>query len=290
MPNCIKEITEKRYSVSQEAVEVTTKRMFGEILVDTKRSYFSTHPEYDKLKAQYEEEQKDGSNLSAKKQEVVVIDGKQFEIHQGVFDEKATVDIDNETLFTTDVKEVFLDSGKRVYFSSEVLWNRKETNIVALRNAVEMYRLNNIKSRKMNECQSVVIKNLEDVTKNLGKIGKIEIAKNNGGYGDIPIFVYGYISLKKNETSLKITDDEQLAEAETQEALRYLFYKEIENKYGESKFSHQGGKKKKILTESEMEAKKDFDSLVREITNTITLENLAENLEFVQEYYQELME
>ena len=77
---------------------------------------------------------------------------------------------------------------------------------------------------------------------------KIEIAKNNGGYGDIPIFVYGYISLKKNETSLKITDDEQLAEAETQEALRYLFYKEI------------------------------------------TLENLAENLEFVQEYYQELME
>lgn len=290
VPNCIKEITEKRYSVSQEAVEVTTKRMFGEILVDTKRSYFSTHPEYDKLKAQYEEEQKDGSNLSAKKQEVVVIDGKQFEIHQGVFDEKATVDIDNETLFTTDVKEVFLDSGKRVYFSSEVLWNRKETNIVALRNAVEMYRLNNIKSRKMNECQSVVIKNLEDVTKNLGKIGKIEIAKNNGGYGDIPIFVYGYISLKKNETSLKITDDEQLAEAETQEALRYLFYKEIENKYGESKFSHQVGKKKKILTESEMEAKKDFDSLVREITNTITLENLAENLEFVQEYYQELME
>ena len=69
-----------------------------------------------------------------------------------------------------------------------------------------------------------------------------------------------------------------------------MFYKEIENKYGESKFSHQVGKKKKILTESEMEAKKDFDSLVREITNTITLENLAENLEFVQEYYQELME
>ncbi len=132
VPNCIKEITEKRYSVSQEAVEVTTKRMFGEILVDTKRSYFSTHPEYDKLKAQYEEEQKDGSNLSAKKQEVVVIDGKQFEIHQGVFDEKATVDIDNETLFTTDVKEVFLDSGKRVYFFRQKYYGTEKKQILLL--------------------------------------------------------------------------------------------------------------------------------------------------------------
>ncbi len=83
---------------------------------------------------------------------------------------------------------------------------------------------------------------------------------------DMGIYQFLYMaifSLKKNETSLKITDDEQLAEAETQEALRYLFYKEIENKYGESKFSHQVGKKKKILTESEMEAKKDFDSLCK---------------------------
>lgn len=97
------------------------------------------------------------------------------------------------------------------------------------------------------------------------------------------------LHLKKNTVTLKLGDDEEIANANTLEALQYLFFKEIQKKYGESKFSHQGGKKKKILTESEMEAKKDFDSLVREVLLSLTIENTLENLEFLEEYYQELM-
>ena len=113
---------------------------------------------------------------------------------------------------------------------------------------------------------------------------------NNGGYGDTPILAYGYITLKKNTVTLKLGDDEEVAKSNTLEALQFLFYKEIEKKYGESKFSHQTGKKKKKLTKSEMEAKNDFDSLVRELMINLTVETTQESLDFLEEYYQELMQ
>lgn len=49
------------------------------------------------------------------------------------------------------------------------------------------------------------------------------------------------------------------------------------------------GIKKKVLTDYEKEMKEDFDSLVREILLNLTIENAKENLEFLEEYYQELM-
>ena len=112
---------------------------------------------------------------------------------------------------------------------------------------------------------------------------------DNGGYGDTPVLTYGCISLKKNTVSFEIIDDEELANSKTIEALQYLFIKEIEKKYGMNKFSHQEGKKKKVLTDYEKEMKEDFDSLVREILLNLTIENAKENLEFLEEYYQELM-
>ena len=152
-----------------------------------------------------------------------------------------------------------------------------------------MNRLNRIRERKRQEYEQLKIYSLDDVIKNASRIGKIELTMNNGGYGDVPVLAYGYIALKKNTVTVNIGDDEEIAKSHTFEALQYLFIKEIEKRYGESKFSHQKGKKKKILTKSEMEAKKDFDSLVREVLLNLTIENALENLEFLEEYYQELI-
>ena len=68
-----------------------------------------------------------------------------------------------------------------------------------------------------------------------------------------------------------------------------MMLKEIEKRYGESKFSHQEGKKKKILTDAEKEVKKEFDSLVREVLQDVTIESVMEILDFLNEYYQEVM-
>lgn len=293
VPNSITEETSLRYSRSMDTVEITIRRSFAGIVVDTEIKYDNTHPKYTELKAKYEEELSDCSNSimhnSDNRQEVVVIDGRQFAVHYSFWDKGGVVYIDNETLFTTNVKEVILDSGEKVRFCAETLIGRKETNIVALKNAVEMNRLNRIRERKRQEYETLRINSLDDVIKNASRIGKIELTMNNGGYGDMPILAYGYIALKKNTVTFKLGDDEEIAKSNTLEALQYLFFKEIEKRYGESKFSHQEGKKKKILTESEMEAKKDFDSLVREVLLSLTIENALENLEFLEEYYQELM-
>lgn len=222
-------------------------------------------------------------------QEVVVIDGRQFAVHHSLWDKKAVVYLDNETIFTTNVKEMILDSGEKVLFCAETLSGRKETNIVALKNVVEMNRFNRIREKKRQEYEKLRINSIDDVIANASRIGKVELTMNNGGYGNVPILAYGYIALKKNTVIFKLGDDEEIAKTNTLEALQYLFFKEIEKRYGESKFSHQGGKKKKVLTKSEMEAKKDFDSLVREALPSLTIENALENLEFLEEYYQELM-
>ena len=291
VPNSIIEETSLRYSRSMDAVEITIRRSFAGIIVDTEISYDNTHPQYNELKAKYEEELKHCSNsthASTNRQEVIVIDGKQFKVYYSLFG-KVEVYIDNETLFTTNVKEVSLDTGEKVHFCSEALTGRSETNMVALKNAVEMNRLNRIRERKRQEYESLEIHNLDDIIANACKIGRIELAMNNGGYGNIPVLAYGYLALKKNAVTIKLGDDEEIANSNTLEALQYLFFKEIQKKYGESKFSHQAGKKKKVLTESEMEAKKDFDSLVREVMLSLTVDNISENLEFLEEYYQELM-
>lgn len=54
-------------------------------------------------------------------------------------------------------------------------------------------------------------------------------------------------------------------------------------------FKMLGIKKKVLTTDYEKEMKEDFDSLVREILLNLTIENAKENLEFLEEYYQELM-
>ncbi len=289
VPNHIVEETSLRYSKSMDAVEITVNRKFAGILIASKVTYDNTHSKYAELKAEYEKEVSYNKESIDNMQKVIVIDGKQFTVHYDFWDGEASAIIDDETLFTTKVKEVILDSGKKVRFYHEgELMGRKETNLVALRNAVEMNRIKKLYEKKRKEYESLKVNNIFDVITNSDKIGKIKLTMNNGGFGDVPVFVYGYIALKKNTVTFKVGDNEEIAKSNNIEALQYLFYKEIEKKYGESKFSHQEGKKK-ILTKSEMEAKKDFDSLVREMLNSLTIENVLENLEFLEEYYQELM-
>ena len=284
VPNQVEEEVKLRYSKSMDAVEVTVKRSFAEIEIDSSIEIVKDHPEYNRLKKEFE---KDTS--SSNSQEVVEIDGKQFKVLHSFMQEKPVIYIDNETLFTTKEKEIFLDSGKKLYFSSANIMGRRESNIISLRNAVEIQRLNNLRKQKMWEYDSIKLVSINDVVSVADTIGKTKLTMNNGGFGDTPIFVYSYMELKQNRVNLKITDDEELANSSNLEALQYLFLKEIENKYGESKFSHKPGKKKKVLTKSEIEVKKDFDSLVRELANDLTISNVTDTLEFLEEYYQELM-
>lgn len=287
VPNKVIETTSLRYSASEDAVEVTINRSFLRNEIDYEIIYDYFNPQYSELKAKYEEEMRN-KNYS-RKQRVVMIDGKKFEVEYNSWEKRGIVYLDSETLFTTNVKELKLDSGEKVHFALTSLYGRRETNIVALKNAVEMNRIKRLREGMRKEYDVLKVNTITDAIANASRIGKVELTMNNGGYGDTPIFVYGYIELKKNKVTFRIGDDENVAKSNTLEALQYLFMKEIEKRYGENKFSHQKGKKKQILTESEREVKEDFYSFVREVLANLTIENALENLEFLEEYYQEVI-
>lgn len=298
VPNAISEETHLSYSNYEDAVEITTIRYFEGVRVDTEITYDKNHPEYAKIKAEYEAKNtwncnsyEEADTPEDNSQKTVVIDGKEFYLfdsRNGGQKIKAAY-IDVKTIFTTNAKEVTLDSGEKVYFSSTLVLGGYKTNVQELKKAADRVYLSRIRERLVSTYSSIKVNFIEDVIENAEKIGKIQVAMNNGGYGDTPVFMYGYIKLNKKTVTFKIGEDEELANSSTLEALQYLFLKEVERNYGASKFSHETGKKRKILTDSEMKAKSDFDSLVRELMPTLTIGNIAENLEFLEEFYQELV-
>ena len=109
-----------------------------------------------------------------------------------------------------------------MHFALTSLYGRRETNIVALKNAVEMNRIKRLREGMRKEYDVLKVNTITDAIANASRIGKVELTMNNGGYGDTPIFVYGYIELKKNKVTFRIGDDENVAKSNTLEALQYL--------------------------------------------------------------------
>lgn len=293
LPNCIEEKSTFEYSDCYDAVQVTKTKYFLGWQFSSSNYISYNHPAYADLKAEYEASHKDcysyPEHQSAHRQ-IIEIDGKMFNVIQEIFNYKPFVYLDEETLFTTNVKDAFLEDGTRVWFSSYGVSNEYAT-IPELRDVLERKRIHGIFERRKREYASVKSVSLSKVLSNKDMLGTIELTMDNGGYGSNPVLAYGCISLKKkNVIALELCIDEEMAQTKTTEALQFLFGKEIEQNYGNHKFSHQNGKKKKVLSSAEAEMKEDFYSLVREVMQTLTIENLQENLDFLEEYYQELME
>ena len=276
VPNAIEEEVKLQYVRYMDAVEITTVKRFAGVAIKTEVDYDRQHPKYEELKAEYEKNF--NSVYSDDRQNEVVIDGKIFRVTHW-WDGTVRIALDNATLYSTEQKEILLDSGEKV---TVCVGEHQSTSIPALRNVVEAERINMIRKSKKWELEQIRIRNVLDVISYSNRIGKIELTKENGGYGNTPICAYVYIVFNKDGAVLKIGNDEELANSKNSEALEKLFLQEVEKKYGERKFSRQGGKKKKTLTESEMEAKKDFDSLVRETMHNLTIENAKESLAFLE--------
>ena len=288
VPSTIEEEEQLRYSTSEDAIEVTKKKLFVGHVIDVDVSFDYNHPRYQELKAEAERERACG--LASSRQEYIFIDGEKYEVNYGYgAKDKPTVYIDDRTLFTTNVKEKYLDSGERVWFYSSSL-GRKEPNLVSIRNAVESKRRKRLFDFKKNTYSHKTISTLDHVIENASLLGEIKLTMSNGGYGDTPVYVYGCLRLDKKTVQLTLLEDKELAEANTLEALQKLFMDEVSKKYGPNKFSHQGGKKKKVLTEEEKRLKADFDSFVREVLRDVTIDTIQESRDMLEEYYQELMQ
>lgn len=303
VPSKIRVEVENTYDSEEDAVIVTTSRYYLTMRISSEEKIDHDHPDYDRLKAEYEEEQARYERLHRsystygtgytrpyyeERQRMVEIDGRNFEVSYHM--STPIITVDNETLFKSDVKKVTLDNGKQVMLTHYVTGSRLEASMAGLRNAVENARLIRNRNLKKSAYARIQVCTLQDVLANSVNIGAVELIKKNGGYSDESIYAYGCLTLKKKTVSFDLIDDEEKATDNTREAMQYLFMKEVERRYPISSFSAQKGKKKKVLTHEEMEMKMEFDSLVRELLCDLTVSNAEENLEFLEEYFQEMNE
>ncbi len=303
VPSKIRVEVENTYDSEEDAVIVTTSRYYLTMRISSEEKIDHDHPDYDRLKAEYEEEQARYERLHRsystygtgytrpyyeERQRMIQIDGRNFEVSYHM--STPIIAVDNETLFKSDVKKVTLDNGRQVMLTHYATGSRLEESMAGLRNAVENARLIRNRNLKKSAYARIQVCTLQDVLANSINIGAVELIKKNGGYSDESIYAYGCLTLKKKTVSFDLIDDEEKATDNTREAMQYLFMKEVERRYPISSFSAQKGKKKKVLTHEEMEMKMEFDSLVRELLCDLTVSNAEENLEFLEEYFQEMNE
>lgn len=291
-PDEVKEETETSYDWSCDAVQVVTRKFFRDHIIKVESHIDNEHPDYDRLKAEYEAKQQvyysiwhEEEPKQDTRQQTVMIDGRSFTVYYDWTGE-AYIYLDSQIVFETKVNEVYLENGKRVMISSYSLkLGKREETITAIRKAMELkFKGYALKSMKY-EYESKKATTLDEFIANRYLLGKAELTYEQMSFGSM----YGYACLKKNTVFFDVTPDEETANSKTLEALQHLFMKETEKKYREGSFSHQSGKKKKVLTDSEKEVKEDFDSFVKECARELTLENVSETMGLVDEYYQELM-
>ena len=122
------------------------------------------------------------------------------------------------------------------------------------------------------------------------KLGKIKLKGEDFGYSNITVDAFGCLKIQKDgRVVLDIVEDETTAKKHTEEAIQYLAMRKLKKEYVDSKFSHQTGKKRKELSEEEKKIKEDFWHLAIDVVTFMDSKNVEESLQFIEEYYAELM-
>lgn len=275
MPDAIQEKTELSYDSYEDTVIVATKKYFRNICVSTEVQRERAHPEYAKLKAEYEKEceererrerewleRRNQTSSYYRNREVerqwALIDGKEVQVEHGYYKDRYFANIDMRTLFTTEQNEVFLSDGTTRVWVQTWSSNKCYPTIAELRSAEDNKYIGKVRENKKREYSYTKVVTLADVISHKHMLGKVVLTMDRGGYGSNPVIAYGCVQLKKrNEVALELSFEEELANSKTAEALQFLFGREIETKYGDKKFCAQKTKKKNVLLTDEERAKKE---------------------------------
>lgn len=270
------------YSCSSDTVIVTRITYFNNVSISEETISVPNHPQYAKLKEEYENTNKE-KYYQNKRQEIVCIDGKTFEVSYDWRD-NAQICIDKETLFNTNMRVVTLDNGKQVDL---YCGTKKNKSVVALKNAVESEMIKYAWKEKRNDLPSIKASNIASVLEVMEYLGKQKITYGNGGYGD-PIYGFGCLVLEKNSLHLELLEDEAKAKEKTQEATEFLYNKFIKQNFSEKKFKFKKGIKG--LSRKETKVKEEFDLEVHEMLRGLEISNIEERVSYLQELYEVLIE
>lgn len=275
------------YSSYSDAVCVTRISYFKGVEIQRSDVLVPNHPDYETLKHEYEAEFEMSNSRPSndERQKTVFIGEKPFEVHYGWGE--VYIELDHYTLYHTDVKNVFLDNGQKVLVQTDFSCRWKnEDNILALRNAEENKRLGHAwKAAK--DLLPKSVSTSSNISSILSELGQKEVTRSNGGYGE-PVYGYVCLTLSKNSLQFQLLEDKTIADEKNKESIEFLYGKIVKEKYSEKKFRFK--KACKGLSPKEKKVKGEFDSEVREQLIGLSIDNIEERLEFLDEYYQVLIE
>lgn len=281
------EETDCYYSSYEDAVKVTKVTYFKDIRIAEDTQAVPNHPDYAKLKAEYESSNR-STYYEDRRQKTIEIDGKAFKVDYGW--RETSITIDKYTLYHSDAKRVALDDGTQVtlYYYGDSWHGQTGNSMTDLRNKVERARVKAAWDRVKRNLPELEAFDISSVLKCIPYIGKQEITIGNGGYGET-IYGFGCISLQKNNSlKLELIEDEEKSAEKTKEAIEFLYGKHIKENYSEKKFKFLKGVKG--LSKKEQRVKEEFDSEVRQLLEGLDISNIEERISYLEELYNVLIE
>ena len=99
--------------------------------------------------------------------------------------------------------------------------------------------------------------------------------------------VFIHLELQNNLIGLNVEENVEIANLENKKALSFIFDKEVKIKYPDFNF-YERISTRKINTTKAKKAKEEFDEFVEEIKENLTLDNLFESIEFLEEIFEDV--
>ncbi len=272
-----------QYSYSNDCCMSTTEVVYKGKTIMKKLVNTPDHPDAERVKKEWQV-----SNLEYDKeierQKVVVVDETFFIINYDYTGKNPSIAIDRVFLFNTKTNVVKLDNGAcvNIYYSLYT-----SNNFPALRSNVENSRIANCwKAVQSNLPTEASIK--KDVIIGwLKTVGKILITKKDNNCGEE---IYGFIHLMLLDKKIRLclSDNEEEAEKNTHEALRYIFGKEIQHNYSEKRFALKKDGKV-IYTKNGKEAEALFKEYVKIASEQLTAQNFEETMQYLDQVFLEIV-
>lgn len=215
----------------------------------------------------------------------VIIGKNVYEIQFDYWDRTPYITIyDENDIMSSDIKTLKDANGKPVKFRTHM---RENYNLDILRQFI-------MKDRERDQIERVLAELPKGKTGStkiiidefLGKLGKADCSIPELG---VELFKYVGLDLDKESATFKIFDSESEAEESTNDTLKFLVKKAITQNYGDKKFFIRSNGKK-IETKKTEAAKQDFHEYCQEIIKDTTASNFAEQLEFLDEIFNECIE
>lgn len=255
-----------------------TKQYYNFTLEDSYKTVSKDDPEYEQCK----EELSDLVDKENAKR--VIINGHVYEIEAPFWGSHPTLHLNREDVIKSDLKTLKDPEGRPVEFHCGMYRN---VNLDIIRDKLIEEKIKDAEAEAMNRIPHGKTGSAKLVVNEyLNKLGKIDV-----GVPEYNIIKFKWIGLvvEKQSVAFSVFESEEEMTESTNEALQMLIGTVINQQYSDKNFIIKRNGKK-IETKASQAAKEEFHDFCKEIINDTNKDNFAEQLEFLDEIFNECVQ